>query len=126
MTNNIFKVVKIIDQHSLVINAGANKGITTGNVYEIFEIGEEILDPESGESLGTLDFIKAKIKVQNVLPKISICINNENIPNPLANISTFGLSNEPRRLNVDSFDISGPISSSGKIKIGDSVRRPLG
>ncbi len=125
MENNI-KVVKIIDSYSIVINVGSDKDFKLGDELEIFEKGEVVIDPDTGESLGTLDYIKARVKITTILPKMSICKDIRQVNNmakALANFSTFNIK-EAQTLNVDSLDISGGFENvDKKIKIGDFVRK---
>lgn len=57
--NNIIigKVVKSLDENTLVINKGARDGVTSGNRFLIYRLGEELFDPDTKESLGTLEII---------------------------------------------------------------------
>lgn len=66
------KVAKIIDLYTIVINKGSEHGVEEDMRFVIYEIGEEINDPDSGESLGKLEYIKAKVKVTHVIDKFSI------------------------------------------------------
>ena len=66
------KVVKIIDNYKLVINAGSDDGILSGQKFLIFEIsGDEVFDPDSKESLGFLELVKGTGKVTHIQPKMS-------------------------------------------------------
>lgn len=67
-------VVKIIDDYKLIINKGRNQGVKDGQRYLIYEIGEEIIDPNTNKSLGKLEIIKGTGKVvhtQNNMATIS-------------------------------------------------------
>lgn len=120
--NETYKVIKIINEYKLVINAGKNRFIEQGDTLEIFVPGEEIFDPETKESLGSLDFIKAYLVVKDVFDKMCVC-ENKIISSTLPTLSITELFNQPARLNVDSLDISGGLSGDSKIKIGDLVRK---
>lgn len=124
MPNKTYKVIKIINDYELVVNAGSNNGIGKDESLEVFILGEEITDPETGESLGTLDTIKAYLNVKHVYPKMSICENaDSHITNAFAGwAEAFEIRNR-KRLNIDSAEISGGQEEAGKIRIGDLVRR---
>ena len=66
-----YKVAKVIDEYTLVINAGKNQGIKSGFKFLIYSIGEDIKDPDTGESLGKLEVIKGTAKVSHVQDNIS-------------------------------------------------------
>ena len=57
--NNIItgKVIKISDRNTIVINKGAADGVTAGNRFLIYRLGEELFDPDTKESLGTLEIV---------------------------------------------------------------------
>ncbi len=117
-----YKIVKIIDDHTLVIDAGYNDGIKNGDQFEIYSKGEEIKDPDTNEILGTLDHIKERVEAVTVFEKMCICRHNIFV-NFLQNVSG-GLSRiEPKVLNVDSSQISGGLADDDVIKIGDKVRK---
>lgn len=73
----MFKVIKIISDKRIVINAGKNE-VQTGDILRVIEKNsEEIVDPDTNEVLGTLDYIKATITVEYVYEHMSICKNYE-------------------------------------------------
>lgn len=64
------KVSKIIDEFTLVLNYGAEDGAKKGQEFLIYSIGDEILDPDTHESLGNLEIVKGSGKVINIQPKM--------------------------------------------------------
>ena len=68
-----YKIIKIIDDKTIVINGGSENGIKNGDKFEILDTGEQITDPFTNENLGTLDTIKEIVTADNVLPKMTIC-----------------------------------------------------
>jgi hypothetical protein len=66
------KVAKIIDEFKLVINKGREDGISEGERFLIYSIGEEILDPDTNKILGKLEVVKGTGKVTHVQDNISI------------------------------------------------------
>ncbi len=73
---NDIKVAKILDDYRVVINVGRLDGIREGSGVIIFEIGEEILDPITGENLGKLEIIKGTGTVTHVQEKIATVESN--------------------------------------------------
>lgn len=118
----IYKVIKIVDDETLVINAGYNDGIETGDKFEIYSTGEEIKDPDTNETLGTLDLVKEKVEAIDVFPKMCICRHNT-IVNFMNTVSYELARIKTKPLNVDSTQISGGLSNDDVIKIGDKVRK---
>lgn len=70
--DGIARVAKVLDEHRLVINRGADQGIEAGARFLIYEAGEEIHDPDSGESLGALELVKGEAVVDHVQARLSI------------------------------------------------------
>lgn len=124
MADNIYKIVKIPSEYEIVINAGKNKDVHIGDKFEIFSAGEEIFDPDTGESLGALDYVKDTVQAVTVLDKMSIC---KHLTSTLT--STFAALFAPsgksvvEKLNVDYDDLSSYAKNLPlKIKVGDRVR----
>lgn len=64
-------VAEVYDHSKVVINRGASHGVREGQRFLIFEWGErEIQDPDSGETLGPLERVKATGTVINVQDKM--------------------------------------------------------
>lgn len=117
-----FRVVKIIDDETIVINAGSNIGISPGDMFEIFETGNIVTDPNTGESLGTLDTIKDTVEAINVFPKMCVCRHYITY-NAIGSITSSLTKTTAKTLNVDISQISGGLSSDKTIRLGDKVRQ---
>jgi len=67
------KVVDIIDNRTLAINAGSDKSVKLGMIFQILkDDGKEIIDPETNEVLGRVKLPKIKVKITHVDEKFSI------------------------------------------------------
>jgi len=135
-----WKIIKIVDDYRLVINAGSDDGIKQNDKLVVFDPGEEIFDPDTNESLGTLDTIKCYLKVSDVLKKMCVCENAESDKtsslNPLAaawsatlSASLLGIAagampvtSSKKSLPINAEDISGGLKPKTKIRMGDLVR----
>lgn len=126
-----FKVVKIIDDLTLVIDGGDAQGVKKNQTYEIYVKGSVVRNLE-GESIGTLDMVKAYIKPRDVFENMSICENAETRP-----LSSFmelfedgktALKRVPCNLPINAEDISGgwPDGVKKTICVGDLVRPSRG
>ena len=119
-----YKIVKIIDEYAVVVNAGSNSFIKENDTLEVYQPGQEVTDPETGESLGTLDFVKAKLRVTDVFPKMCVCENRERERKSFITIAQNFTYEEKLPLNVQTTDISGGYEGiDKKIKVGDLVRK---
>ncbi len=73
----IAKVVKVIDSHTIVVNAGADKGLVPGKIFMVVGLGEEIVDPDTNESLGALEVVRGRARVSHVQERISTLTSAE-------------------------------------------------
>lgn len=121
--SKIFKVAKIIDDRTLVITAGAEKGFKVGDCFEIYEIGAVVEDPDTLVTLGSLEYVKARIRITQIYPKMAVCSNAMNQMSQLGRLAIAASfdSKTPAALNVSPNDISGGIDL--KIHVGDLVRK---
>lgn len=120
-----YKIAKIISEYKVVVNAGSNNSIKENDILEVYQPGQEVTDPETGESLGTLDFVKSKLRVVDVFPKMCVCENRDKQKTTLIDIvQNFPSYQETLPLNVQTTDISGGYEDiDKKIKVGDLVRK---
>ncbi len=117
--NNQFRVVKIIDDTSLIINGGSDNNVEVGDLMEIHGKSENIFDPLTKEDLGKFDIVKDKLTVAKVYEKMCICETtyvSTYLPTLLSN-SLF--STKQKKMNVEPTDISG--TGDKTIRIGDEA-----
>jgi hypothetical protein len=55
----------------ITINRGDNAGIAVGQVWSVYALGEEIVDPDTGEKLGRNEAEVGRIKITRITPKLS-------------------------------------------------------
>ncbi len=65
------RVAKVIDEYTIVINKGLDDGIKPGQRFLIFAFGENIIDPDTKEDLGTLEIVRGTGKVTHLQEKIA-------------------------------------------------------
>lgn len=127
MSEQTFKVIKIIDEYKIIINGGTNDHLSKGDELEVYIPGETVFDPETDEDMGTLDPIKAYVEIRNVYPKMAVCVNvnKQPVTDALALISGTAakmLATAPKKLSVHPEDISGGLDYDFRIRVGDLVR----
>ena len=67
------KVAKILGKGEVVLNRGREHGVRQGMLFEIFAPeGEEVWDPDTGETLGTVEDVKAKAEVTEVKERLAV------------------------------------------------------
>jgi hypothetical protein len=120
-----FRVVRILDEFSVVIDAGYDNGVKKDDLFQIYVPGETITDPNNPEEvLGTLDTIKATIKAVQVSPAITVCNNAEGpalMPELEKAFSAFRFPTRP--LRIDPTQVQTTSFSKEPIKLGDKVRK---
>lgn len=103
LKDKIIKVVKIIDDYTVIINCGYNEDIKKGTKYLIYEVGEEIFDPDTRESLGSLELVKGVGKITHIQEKMATLesvekekiLDEKRVNSPYGNI--FGATKEVYR-----------------------------
>jgi curli biogenesis system outer membrane secretion channel CsgG len=55
----------------IYLNIGSNKGVKVGDSFTVYALGEEVVDPDSGESLGAEETEVGKVEVIEVQEKFS-------------------------------------------------------
>lgn len=67
------KVAYIFDStnEKLVINMGSDEGVQEGNKFLVYRLGDEVIDPDTKETLETLEIIIGKGKAIHVQRKIT-------------------------------------------------------
>jgi len=126
------KVLKIFDETSLLVNLGEKDGLKRGDRLVIVEKGGEVKNPETGESLGELELVKAELVAVDVQEKMSVLMTElsqapqMSIPLSARMVqdSVKGRVSEGKRntMVVSPGEISGQPATS-PIKTGDLVRR---
>ena len=69
----IFPAKILIKRDNVVtINRGEGGGVAAGDVFNAFALGEELIDPDTKESLGREEVKVGKVKISQVNPKTSL------------------------------------------------------
>jgi hypothetical protein len=55
----------------VTINRGEGTGFSAGQIWRVFAVGKELIDPDTKEVLGKEEVLVGKVKVTDVLPKFS-------------------------------------------------------
>ncbi len=67
------KVAKILNSREVALNVGIEQGVVSGMIFEILSgDGYEIVDPDTGDKLGSFTLPKTQVKVNRVDSKFSI------------------------------------------------------
>ena len=121
------KIAEIIDEYTVVINQGHEHGVEEDMRFVIYDPGEEINDPDTGESLGKFEYVKAKVKVVNVQEKFSTAKTYETYTMTMPAMTIAQVMGQTRReeLPLDEETKARLQKGLRPVKIGDSVRQIL-
>jgi hypothetical protein len=137
------KVAKILGNNEIVVNRGRKEGVRPGMLFEVFAPeGEEVWDPDTGETLGTVEDVKAQAEVTEVKDRLAVArLHNSGSPFGAVNINEmqenlqrmFGqMFGEDVRIqgfgttpgddpDLESM-LGGPLQDLSKVQVGDAVR----
>lgn len=131
MKSEEFKVVYLIDEENIVINAGSNKNVKKGDHFLIYGLSDEVFDIDNNESLGKLELVRGEGVVVHVQEKMSIVRSNiyekedsvteiRSFPNLLGRLGAFGNNVQEERIVHPAKKVIIPFMDVEK---GDYVRK---
>lgn len=65
------RVISKIDKQ-VTINRGEGSGVQKGQLWNVFALGEELVDPDTGASLGREELQVGKVRITQINPKTSL------------------------------------------------------
>ena len=136
------KVAKILG-NEIVINRGRREGIRQGMLFEVFAPeGEEVWDPDTGETLGTVEDVKAQAEVTEVKERLAIA-RLQNSASPFGAVNMGEMQENLQRIFGQMFGadvriqgfgagpgndpdlesmLGGALKDLSKVQVGDAVR----
>jgi len=113
------RVVEIITPYRIVINAGREEGIREGMQFEVYALGKELTDPDTGQALEKLEIMRGRGQAIHVQNKISTIVSTEGgyMP-PFASLGSSTMFYTTRALK----DTQLTLMPFEKVQIGDFVR----
>jgi hypothetical protein len=131
-------VAKILTARELVINRGSKDGVRPGMRFQVLDPkGEDIRDPESGESLGSIERPKVSVEVTSVEERLAVAktfhSRKVNVGGAYGGLSALARQFEPARyvtkfetLKTDENTWEDLDESESFVKTGDPVREIIG
>ena len=136
------KVAKILG-NEIVINRGRREGVRQGMLFEVFAPeGEEVWDPDTGETLGTVEDVKAQAEVTEVKERLAVA-RLQNSASPFGTVNMGEMQENLQRIFGQMFGddvriqgfgagsgndsdlesmFGGPLEDLSKVQVGDAVR----
>ncbi|MDD7939775.1 hypothetical protein PHK61_15235 [Actinomycetospora lutea] len=123
------KVARVLNERELVVNRGADHGVTEGMFLEVVDRDpEDILDPETGEVIGQVSPVKNYVKVTEVQAKMSVAatyLSWKTAGGALSSLSVLPNLFAPSRTEYDVIETDEPSLGDDRdttVHVGDVVR----
>src|SRR5215212_8138671 len=139
------KVAKVLGNNEIVINRGRGQGVRQGMLFEIFAPeGEEVWDPDTGETLGTVEDVKAKAEVTEVKERLAVARIQNAQETPFGAVDIGEMQENLQRMFGQMFGddvqvrgfgtnqggddpdlesmLGSPLQDLSKVQVGDAVR----
>lgn len=125
------KIVRILDDHTVVLNVGRDAGVEGPMRFGIYTPYDSVIDPESGEDLGQYRRRKGVVVVQEIAPKFSVAVApavTEEVVEETGGMIGFGMGTKKRtkvqrrELNVEYGQVSG-LPTGDTVRVGDAVEQ---
>jgi hypothetical protein len=74
MTNPIRgKVARVLNSRELALNIGSEHGVRKGMLFDVIDLkGEDIVDPDTGDIIGSLERPKVRVRIISVQNRLSV------------------------------------------------------
>jgi hypothetical protein len=128
------RVARIVGDDSIVINRGSSHGVKEGERFVVFAEGDEVTDPDTGEALGRLEIVKARVVAAHVQEKMTTCVaepeeallslddpTQHTLSAEMVAVSMAGGKRKPGRMEVDRNSAAG-LPRVGPVTVGDWVK----
>ncbi len=121
------KVAKILGNNEVVINRGRGDGVRQGMLFELFAAeGEEVWDPDTGETLGTVEDVKARAEVTEVKDRLSVArLKNTGAESPFGAMDLGDMQQNLQRMFGQMFGDDVRIQGFGTTGAGDDEPEDL-
>ncbi|MCJ7510360.1 MAG: hypothetical protein MUP14_05695 [Dehalococcoidia bacterium] len=124
------KVAAIVSVREVAINLGDKDDVEPGMIFAILaDVPLRVEDPDTRELLGQIERYKVKVKVTEVLERLSICRTYEIYETPglfpfLPLIPPMVATRRVRTLRIEDSELPPPLSDEESyVKVGDRVRQ---
>ena len=131
MNKDIFKIVRILDEYRLIINAGSDANVVRSCRFYVMGEKSDVIDIDTNERLGFIPVIKDIVKPVFIEEKFCICEGCEDVRYKMSDTTPL-LFSQSRKLNINVTQITGsymdtPINICDKvIMVTDSNKEEQG
>ena len=121
------RVAEILDRYRVVINLGNEQGVKEGMRFAIYKPGKEIVDPETGKSLGRLELVLGKVRVSSVQEHMCIAMSDETYTTYESSILSYTQIFPQERTHTRALPLkeglAGILKEAITVEVGDPVRQ---
>lgn len=82
MIETLARVARVIDEYTVVLNKGSVDGVQRNDKFLIYGVGGDVIDPETGESLGALETVRGTVRVEHLQERVCTVRSNQIITIP--------------------------------------------
>ena len=117
------KIIKVLNQYNYIINSGSVHGVSENDEFIVYLEGEEIIDPDTGKSLGKLEIPKERCVVYNIQDYFTTIRSKAMPKNVLSGSVAYSMKALMGELyqTDESFELIK--SDDKKVKVNDLVRK---
>lgn len=119
------RVARLLNEREVVINRGSDHGVEEGMYFYVPDpSGDKIIDPETGDDLGSLDRPLIEFVVVEVLPSMSVGRTEDEEGTGFyggGNIARLFRQGGPRTLKSDDVPFKPITPAQSIVKVGDRV-----
>lgn len=117
------KVASITSDTDIVANIGAKDGVESNMEFIVYEIGEVIEDPDTGEALGNVEHVKSRVIPKHIQDNMTVMTSAET---EVKQSSLYGLAKASGTKEVQK-SIASPEEKGfdDEVKVGDLVREDV-
>lgn len=119
------KIVEVIDEYHVVINAGENDGVDEGDSVFVIGGSKEVKDPETNEVIEKIDVLhKAHLTVIEVHKRVSLCKSIKITKHPyfmIPELKIYETHENKQQLSIRIEEATRDWPSLEYIELGDTV-----
>lgn len=113
-------VARVLDEYTVVINRGAEDGVEIGQTFLVYYIADEVVDPETNESLGNLELVRGRGAATHVQPRMSTIRSTTKHPGKTVRKRNLGLLNIGTEVIEESG--GGTVMPFEDVDVGDKAK----
>ena len=123
------RIIRIIDNTTVIINLGLEHGVESRSVFSILGMPEPIVDTVSSQTLGHVSVVKGKVRASEVFDKFTIATSKWTTYysthlryNLMPDLLTGGTEEHGRELYVNTSDLQPwKAQTEDPVSVGDEV-----